>query len=58
MAHISRKKEHEAKILFTNQRSPAEQGSGTFGAFLIPPALLVVADYAKGLENNSIYLLL
>jgi hypothetical protein len=25
-ADIVRKKEHEAKILFTNQRSPAEQG--------------------------------
>ena len=30
MASALRKKKHEAKILFKNQRLPAEQGSGPF----------------------------
>jgi len=29
-AHDNRKKQHEAKILFTNQRPPAERGPGPF----------------------------
>jgi hypothetical protein len=29
-AQDNRKKQHEAKILFTNQRSPAERGPGPF----------------------------
>ena len=31
-AHDNRKKQHEAKILFTNQRPPAERGPGPFYA--------------------------
>jgi hypothetical protein len=42
-AHDNTKKQHEAKILFTNQRPPAELGPGPFEG-PIPPALLVVAD--------------
>jgi hypothetical protein len=30
ISHIVRKKETEAKILYKNQRSPAEQGTGPF----------------------------
>jgi hypothetical protein len=44
MTYAFRKKNHEAKILFKNQRLPAEQSPGPFEGPSSDPQLLVVAD--------------
>ena len=48
---------HEAKILFTNQRPPAEHVSTAISRSLpIPPALLVVADLQTLFQRKGVRL--